>query len=59
MVSAQRAIRAYDSAVAEFSECLHEAGLSPTRANRAVDTVTAIASRFNAELRAFKKRNGA
>ena len=58
MVAAGNAIRSYDAAVKEFAECERKAGSNPARADRAVEAVTAIAAKFNAELRAFKNKSG-
>jgi hypothetical protein len=59
MLSAQRAMKVYDNAVKAYSDCLHEAGDTSNRANIAVDRLQRMAERFNAELHAFKERNGA
>jgi hypothetical protein len=59
MVAAQKAIRAYDEAVQEYSTCLEKSGASDSKGNDAVDKLSKIAEQFNAELRAFKKKSGA
>lgn len=59
MLSAQRAIKAYDNAVKAYSECLRDAGDTSNKANVAVDRLQHIAERFNVELHTFKERNGA
>ena len=59
MLSAQKAMRAYDAAVKEFSACLAASGASEMKGNVAVAKLTKVADQFNAELRAFKKRKGA
>ncbi len=59
MLSAQRAIKAYDIAVKAFLDCLHDAGDGDTRGNAAVQKLDALAARFNTELKLFKARNGA
>ena len=59
MLSAQRAMKAYDNAVKAYSDCLHDAGDTSNKANLAVDRLAHMAERFNIELHAFKERNGA
>jgi hypothetical protein len=60
MLAAQSAIKGYDVAVAAFSECVSKDGRPGLKADadEAVRGVERIAARFNAELRAFKQRNG-
>jgi len=48
----------YDAAVAVFTECVKKNGGSPAKADDAVKGVERLAAKFNAELRAFKQRNG-
>jgi hypothetical protein len=59
MLSAQRAIKAYDLAVKAYSDCLHESGDTSSRGIVAVERLQQMADRFNTELRMFKERNGA
>jgi hypothetical protein len=59
MLTAQRAMKAYDNAVKAYSDCLKEAGDTSNRANLAIDRLEHMAERFNVELHAFKERNGA
>jgi hypothetical protein len=59
MVSAQKAMRAYDAAVKEYATCLEASGASEIKGNSAVAKLSKVADQFNAELRTFKKRNGA
>src|SRR5579862_2126230 len=59
MLQAQRAMKAYDLAVKAYSDCLRDAGDTTNRANLAVDRLGKMAERFNAELHAFKEKNGA
>jgi hypothetical protein len=59
MLTAQRAIKAYDNAVKAYSDCLRDAGDASNKANLAVDRLQHLAERFNAELHTFKERNGA
>jgi hypothetical protein len=59
MLSAQRAMKAYDNAVRAYSDCLHDEGDTSNKANIAVDKLQRLAERFNVELHAFKERNGA
>jgi hypothetical protein len=59
MAQAIQAIRDYEAAVKEFSDCArhaHDEMLMQT-ADRAVDKLRAIADKFNFELYAFRKRN--
>jgi hypothetical protein len=58
LLSAQRAIKAYDNAVKAYTDCLHDAGDSPAKANLAVAVLEKTAARFNEELHRFKLRNG-
>jgi len=72
MVAAQKAVKAYDSAVTAYGECLQQeqhtsvavgsdrARIADEYARRAeaeVDKLQKLADRFNYELRAFKARN--
>jgi|HubBroStandDraft_6_1064221.scaffolds.fasta_scaffold05986_3 hypothetical protein len=59
MLSAQRAIKAYDLAVKAYSDCLHDSGDTSIRANQAVERLERIAERFNVELKVFKEHHGA
>jgi hypothetical protein len=59
MLSAQRAIKAYDNAVKAYSECLHQSGDTSPKASLAAQRLQEVADRFNSELRTFKQRNGA
>jgi len=56
MIAAQKAFRAYDTAVREYALCLEKIGGSEALQNAAVHRVEVAAEKFNAELRAFKKR---
>ena len=64
MVSAQETLKAYDTAVKGFVECVQRTngnGVKTDRSNvvkadRAVERLTSLADKFNAELRAFKKK---
>ena len=73
MVAAQKAVKAYDNAVREYSACMEQelqvkaAGSSGKaaladqygrRTEAELDKVQKLADRFNNELRAFKARNG-
>lgn len=72
MIAAQRAVKAYDSAVKAYSDCLQQqldakvaAGGDKTLLaaqydrlnNSQVDKLQKLADKFNEELRAFKARN--
>lgn len=59
MLSAQRAMKAYDIAIKAYSDCLHDAGDTTNRANLAIDRLAHLAEKFNFELHAFKEHNGA
>lgn len=59
MVAAQNAIKAYNIAVKEFSNCVAVHDLDSARGNLAVGKLLVIADRFNVEMRTFKKRAGA
>lgn len=59
MLSAQRAIKAYDLAIKAYSDCLRESGDTSSRGLLAGQRLQQVADRFNAELRTFKERNGA
>src|SRR5215471_6547451 len=58
MVAAQAAIKGYDAAVASYSECIKKSGGSASDAEDAVRSVERLAAKFNAELKAFKQKNG-
>jgi hypothetical protein len=59
MVSAMQALQLYAAAVNEFMECAQKSSYSQLpQANRAIDNARAIANKFNAQLRVFKKRTG-
>ena len=58
MLAAQTAIKGYDAAVAAFAECVRKDGGPSSKADDAVRGVEKLAARFNAELRAYKQRNG-
>jgi hypothetical protein len=59
MLAAQRAVKAYDTAVKAYTDCLQQAGDTSGKGNEAVDKLQKIADRFNQELRAFKEKNSA
>ena len=59
MVAAQRAIKAYDTAVKEFTDCLQKSGDTSNKEGPALDQLHKIADKFNEELRTFKQKNGA
>ena len=58
MLSAQHAMKAYDNAVKDFTDCMRDSGDTSGRANQAVERLQKLADRFNLELHAFKERNG-
>lgn len=57
MLVARNALRIYDAAVREYATCLEKNGGSEVVQNAAVNDLQVFATKFNAELRAFKKRN--
>ncbi len=59
MLSAQKALISYNTVVAEYATCLEKRGGSASKQNEAVEKLRIVANRFNAELRAFRKRSGA
>jgi putative N-acetylmannosamine-6-phosphate epimerase len=58
MVSAQAAIKDYNMAVATYTECARKSGASDVEVGRVIGQLEKIAQQFNAELRAFKQKNG-
>jgi hypothetical protein len=56
MLAAHKAYKAYDAAVREYASCLEKSGGSALLQNEAVMRLQLAAEKFNAELRAFKKR---
>jgi len=52
------AMKAYNAAVSEFSACTGRHKGDTTKANEAVRRLETMATRFNAELRTFKQKNG-
>ena len=60
MVAALKAIKAYETAVKDFSDCAKQTTdeIQMQIADRAVEKLASIAEKFNSELYAFKKRNG-
>jgi hypothetical protein len=59
MLGAQAAIKDYNAAVVSYTECVRKDGGSETAINEVIEQLEKIAERFNAELRAFKQKNGA
>lgn len=59
MVAAQKAVKAYDNAVKEYSGCLvREAVIGSDRLESLeVDRLKVIAAKFNTELKIFKEKN--
>ena len=58
MVAAQAAMKAYNAAVVQYTQCIQKAGGSATELNRIVNQLEKLAVRFNAELRKFKQKAG-
>jgi hypothetical protein len=59
MLSAQSSIKGYNAAVVAYTECVRKDGGSETEINAVIAQLEKLAERFNAELRAFKQKNGA
>jgi hypothetical protein len=59
MLSAQSAAKQYDAAVVAFAECVRKSGGGETQIDEEIKKLQKHAERFNAELRAFKQKNGA
>ncbi len=59
MLAATQAVKDYNTAVEEYVECWRKRGGNTARENRAIDKLNAVANKFNAEVRTFKKRGGA
>jgi hypothetical protein len=59
MVAAQKAVKAYDNAVREYSGCLvREAVVGSDRLEMVeVDRLKQVAAKFNTELKIFKEKN--
>jgi hypothetical protein len=68
MVTAQKAVKAYDIAVRAYSDCLQQEKTAAgdkgqsteqydRRSDAEIDKLQRLADKFNAELRAFKARN--
>ncbi|MEO8314271.1 MAG: hypothetical protein ABI645_05695 [Pseudomonadota bacterium] len=58
MLAAQGAMKAYNAAVAEFTQCVQKGGGTQIELNRIVNQLEKLAVRFNAELRKFKQKAG-
>ncbi len=57
MLSAIRAMKAYDAAVTEYTNCLTQTNGSHMKINGAVDKLQRVAEKYNSELRAFKAKS--
>lgn len=59
MVAAQKAVKAYDNAVKEYSGCLQREAVvgSDRLENIEVDRLKLVAAKFNSELKIFKEKN--
>ncbi|MFT3907714.1 MAG: hypothetical protein QM718_15560 [Steroidobacteraceae bacterium] len=58
MVAAQKAVKAYDTAVREYSDCMSKSGLgSEAKVNEQIDRLKKVADKFNTELKIFKDKN--
>jgi hypothetical protein len=58
MLSAQEAMKTFKAAVEAFAACIEKSDGDPLKANDAERRLEAAAARFNAELRAFRQKNG-
>ena len=58
MLAAQAALKAYNAAVGEYTQCVEKDGGSEIELNRVVNQLEKLAVRFNAELRKFKQKAG-
>jgi hypothetical protein len=58
MLAAQAALKAYNTAVSQYTQCMQKDGGSEVELNRIVNQLEKLAVRFNAELRKFKQRDG-
>ena|SRR5204862_1261909 len=59
MISAQSAIKGYNAAVGAYAECARKSGANEVEVGRVIGQLEKLAEQFNAELRAFKQKNGA
>ncbi|HEX4024838.1 MAG TPA: hypothetical protein VHX52_09075 [Steroidobacteraceae bacterium] len=57
MVAAQKAVKAYDTAVRQYTQCLQQAGDSGATQNVAVEKDQELAQRFNSELHAYEAKH--
>lgn len=58
MLAALQAVQAYNAAVTVYADCMQKSGGEIALQNGAVDRLNRVADKFNAELRAFKAKNG-
>lgn len=58
MLAALQAVSAYNAAVTDYLECMDKSGGATALRDVAFDRLNRTAEKFNAELRAFKARNG-
>jgi hypothetical protein len=59
MLAAQKAIKAYNTAVQDYADCLQKSGGNVAKAEEALGRVQRLADKFNVELRIFKQKSGA
>jgi len=57
MLAAHKAVSEYNVAVDQYVECLRKGGGNTHRENRAIDKLNAVASKFNVQVRTFRKRS--
>jgi len=57
MVAAQKAVKAYDTAVRQYTQCLEQAGDSGAQQNQAVTKDQQLADRFNTQLHAYEAKH--
>lgn len=58
MRAAQEAIKAYNTAVVQFCDCIDKNNGNSIKASEAIRRLERLADKFNAELRAFRQKNG-
>ncbi len=57
MVAAQRAVKAYDTAVRQYTQCLQQAGDNAAGQSLAVQKDQALAERFNTQLHVYEAKH--
>jgi hypothetical protein len=57
MVAAQKAVKAYDTAIRQYTQCLQEAGDNTPRRAQAVAKDEALADQFNTQLHVYEAKH--